>query len=141
MADDFFWHQNLQKKKLLLQFYQKETYPLIVISFFVHNISRMSHFFQFYHEETCNYNGTVVGFLTDIPSQYLCQLSCALLPDECSYFLYDFDVKECQLIDDGDWDCDITVGPAKPTFEECREPTTTTTTTATTTTTSTTTTT
>jgi hypothetical protein len=78
--------------------------------------------------------------LTDIPSQYLCQLSCFLLPDECSYFLYDFDVKECQLIDDGEWDCDITVGPATPTFEECIDPTTTTTTTTMTTTTSTTTT-
>jgi hypothetical protein len=91
--------------------------------------------FQFYHSERCYYEGNIVGFLENIPSYSVCQDACFLLSDSCSYFVHNFDTKECQLIDSGNRDCAESVGPAYPTYEECSNSTTTTSTTTTSTTT------
>ena len=90
-------------------------------------------FLQFYHEEGCIYHGNEIGYFPTLASISLCQLACANTP-QCVYFLDDFDIKDCQLFDSGKRDCDFLVGPANPTYEECKEDISTTTTTADTTT-------
>ena len=88
---------------------------------------------QFFHDEACTYLGNQIGYLQNVASHTKCQRSCQL-SSKCSYFLYDYDVKDCQLFDADDRDCLVTVGPASPSFEECKTTITTTTTTTTTTT-------
>jgi len=95
-------------------------------------------FLQFFHEEGCIYHGNEIGYFPTLASISLCQLACANTP-QCVHFLYDFYIKDCQLFDSGDRDCDFLVGPANPTYEECKEEITTTITTTTVTTTTTTT--
>ena len=75
--------------------------------------------FQFYHSEKCYYEGIIVGFLENIQSYSICQDACSLLGGSCSNFVHNLDTKECQLFDIGKRDCDETVGPSQPTYEEC----------------------
>jgi len=62
-----------------------------------------------------------VANLQNIPSADNCQKACKLLAN-CQYFLYDINVKLCQLFDAEDKVCSVTVGPATPSYEECKVP-------------------
>ena len=53
-----------------------------------------------------------------IPAE-VCQSACQLLGSHCQYFIFDQDIRDCQLLDSGNRKCEIVIGPAKPTQEEC----------------------
>ena len=66
--------------------------------------------FQFYHDENCVYTGSQIAFFPSIASQSICQLTCSIT-EGCQYFLFDFDVKDCQLFNSTEKACEISVGP------------------------------
>jgi hypothetical protein len=61
----------------------------------------------------------VIGDIPLLESISLCQEACIAV-EECAYFSYDYEVKDCQLFDNADRTCDFQVGPATPSFEDCQ---------------------
>jgi hypothetical protein len=51
--------------------------------------------------------------LEAITSASQCQFACLFVP-KCQYFLYDIDLKNCELFDSEKRDCDLIRGPPKP---------------------------
>jgi hypothetical protein len=88
---------------------------------------------QVFVEGYCRYEGNLLEHLEKIESAIQCQFACSFVP-KCNYFLYDIDLKDCELLDDEKRDCDLLRGPPSPDLLDCFEPTTTSTTTMTTTT-------
>ncbi len=56
------------------------------------------------------FHGSLLEHLERIDSARRCQRSCVLL-QQCSYFLYDEDLMDCQLFDSDERECDIILGP------------------------------
>jgi len=61
----------------------------------------------------------VIANLQNVESVSKCQRSCQLYSG-CLYFLYDLDSKHCQLLDGEEKSCSVTVGPSRPSYEECK---------------------
>ena len=77
-------------------------------------------------EETCRLEGRPLENLEQIQNKETCQFACLVLP-ECNYFLYDLELKDCELFASEERSCDIVRGPPKPPVHDCTEPATTTT--------------
>ena len=72
----------------------------------IHNFSKV------YHKEECTYLGNEIEVFQLIASEFICQEFCFLL-DDCEFFLYDMDVRDCRVFDSLDRQCQISVGPGK----------------------------
>lgn len=58
--------------------------------------------------------------LDNIKSPTDCQTACDHL-QKCEYFVYDYDTKDCELLDSTQRKCDQMRGPPEPSYEECQE--------------------
>ena len=94
-------------------------------------------YFQAFLEGVCHYSGNILEHLDSLATEDQCQLAC-LFHRDCQYFVYNHDIKECELHDSGKRNCNVIKGPPSPTYEECQPTTTTSKTTTSTTTTTTT---
>ena len=66
--------------------------------------------FKVYHEEECTYVGNIIAVVPLIASEFICQQFCLSL-DDCEFFLYDFDVKKCTVLDSKERKCKAFAGP------------------------------
>ena len=41
------------------------------------------------------------------------------MTDRCNYWQYDKKTKDCELLDTADRKCDASIGPPKPSIDEC----------------------
>ena len=58
--------------------------------------------------------------LDNIQGPQDCQSACDHL-DRCRYFVYDYDTKDCELLDSDQRNCDQIRGPPEPIYEECQD--------------------
>ena len=70
-------------------------------------------------EETCQLEGRPLENLEQIQNKETCQFACLVLP-ECNYFLFDSELKDCELFASEERSCDIVRGPPKPPVMWCK---------------------
>ena len=68
----------------------------------------------------CQYEGETLTILHNVSNSETCQSSCKE-HSECQFFVYDSALKECELLDTGDRNCEMIRGTPSPDFAKCKQ--------------------
>ena len=71
-----------------------------------------------FKEHLCTYTGNIISIEANVSNEKQCQETCRGDPT-CIFFMYDFDSKDCQLIDSYERECDMIRGTPRPDYDQC----------------------
>ena len=82
----------------------------MIYSFVLKNSNFNNHydciFVQGYRQGYCMFEGNLMEHLNEIKDEQTCQLACQNVPG-CKYYIYDIDIKDCQLLNSSSRNCDL----------------------------------